>query len=189
VTELYACQASGTHQVTLHTPPKGDLFAVFHSDRPPTTPGPSLSTMPSTPMIGTPGGMFNPYTFIPPPWFMPSGGVLPYPATPTPVPQPPSAQIDATPSSDPSNEIGVNHYPEILAFFTMLDQKHPQHNLVKCAHNFELMDFYHINEIVTISIERLCSVEFGLTSGNAQFIIKTLKAKVKHIDRTRRKSR
>jgi hypothetical protein len=191
MTKLYAFQASGTHQVTLHTPPKGDLFAAFHSDRPLATPGPSSSAMLSTPMIGTPGGMFNPYAFIPP-WLMPGGGVLPYPATPTPAMpqlQPPSVHVNAAPSSDPSDETGANPYPEIMAFFTKLDKEHPRRNLMQCANDFERMDFYHINEIITISVERLCSAEFGLTAGNAQFIIETLKAEVKRIDRTRRKSR
>jgi hypothetical protein len=182
MTELHALQASGTHQVTLHTPPKGDLFAVFHSDHSSTAvPGPSTTTnMPPMPMIGPPGGVFNPYAFMPPPWFMPSGAApLPYPATP--VPQP--SLIDTTPSSDPFDDIGPNHYPETLAFFTMLDQKHPRRKLLQCGHDFEQMDFYHINEIAKISAERLSSAEFGLTAGNAQFISETLKAEVKRIDR------
>jgi hypothetical protein len=171
-------QASGTHHVTLHTPPKGDLFAAFHSNGPSMMPGPASTSMPPTPgpMIGTPGGMFNPYVFMPPPWFMP-GGMPPYPATLT--PQPPLSHIDTTPSSDPPDDTEVNRYPEIFAFFTILDQKHPRRNLLKCAHDFELMDFYHIDEIAKISVERLSSTEFGLTAGNAQFIADTLKAEVK----------
>lgn len=174
--------ASGTHWVTLHTPPKGDLFAAFHSDGPSpssTTPGPASTATPPTPMTGTHMGMFNPYPYIPP-WFMPSG-MPTYPVTPTLQPGQ-SHHHDATPSSDPPDDVGANCYPEIQVFFAMLDQKHPRCNLLKYVNNFELMDFYHIDKIAKVSIECLSSAEFGVTAGNAQFISNAIKADIKHID-------
>jgi hypothetical protein len=50
--------------------------------------------------------------------------------------------------------------------------------------DFELMDFYHIDEIAKVSIECLSSAEFGVTAGNAQFIADAVKAEIKHIDHT-----
>jgi hypothetical protein len=51
------------------------------------------------------------------------GGMPAYPVTPTLQPGP--SHHNATPSSDPVDDFGVNPYPEIQVFFTMLDQKHP----------------------------------------------------------------
>jgi hypothetical protein len=137
---------------------------------------------------GTPGPMYNPYAFMtPPPWFMPpmQGSSATYPSTP--IPQ--SSTHHAILSSDPPDDIGANPYPEIRLFFAQLDEKYSRRNLSKYADEFEVKDFYHIDEITRISIDRLSSAEFGISAGNAQFIVEASKAEMKRVDRALGKKR
>lgn len=123
----FTYQAGGHQGVMLHTPPKGDLFAAFHSDNslsvtPQAAPIPVPNSMPFAPSR-TPGPMYNPYAFMtPPPWFMPpmQGSSTTYPSTPTPQ----SSTHHAILSSDPPDDIGANPYPEICLFFAQLDEKY-----------------------------------------------------------------
>jgi hypothetical protein len=177
---FFPSQAIGTRGVTLHTPPKGDLFAAFHSDSSLT----ATSTHASTPVHGptpfAPGstpGMFNPYAFMTPPLWMMQAGMPSYPPTPTP-------RHLNIPSSDPPDDSGANPYPEIRLFFEKLDQQHPRRQLLPYVDEFEKKDFYHIDEITKISTECLTGVEFHLSAGNAQFIVDAAKAEMKRIDRS-----
>lgn len=137
---------------------------------------------PVYPTIGTPGNMIHPYTILPP-WFMQPGAMHGYPPTPTPHHAGFAAPI---PSSDPPDEDIGNPYPEIRPFFEKLDLKHPRRLLSKFAIEFEIKDFYHIDEIAKVSAERLSSEEFGISVGNALFILEEVKREMKHVDRARK---
>jgi hypothetical protein len=179
-------QAGGTLGVTLHTPPKGDLFAAFHSNSSlratqitAPSPTPNHASTPFGPG-GIPGpGMFNPYAFMTPPWMM-QAGMPSYPPTPTPQ----SSYNLSIPSSDPPDDSGANPYPEIRSFLTKLDQQHPRRLLLLYMDQFEQKDFYNIDELAKLSVECLTGAEFGLSAGNAQFIVNAAKDEMKRVDRS-----
>jgi hypothetical protein len=187
ITYFVTSQAGGTDGVTLRTPPKGNLFAAFHKDSPMATPAPAPAPNHALTPFGPGGtpGMFNPYAFMtPPPWMM-QAGMPSYPPTPTPH----SAHNHSVLSSDPPDDSSANPYPEIRSFLEKLDQQHPRRLLLPYVDEFEHKDFYHINEIVKLSMECLTGAEFHLSAGNAQFIVDAAKAEMKRIDRSLGKKR
>jgi hypothetical protein len=175
-------QAGGTVGVTLHTPPKGDLFVAFHSEASLRSVPAQVPTSTPTPALTPFGpGMFNPYAFMTPPPWMIHPGMPSYPTTPTPH----SAHGNSgLLSSDPPDDSGANPYPEIRPFLEKLDQRHPRRSLLLHAYQFEQKDFYNIDEIVNLSMECLTATEFGLSFGNAQFLVNAAKAEIKRIDRS-----
>ena len=92
------------------------------------------------------------------------------------------------PSSDPQESHGhdENPYPGITEFLRCLDEKHVQCRLSRHFNTFEGKDFYNIDELVNISVERLSAIEFGLSAGNAQFFLDAIHKEMKHIDRARK---
>jgi hypothetical protein len=197
ITYFVTSQAGGIDGVTLRTPPKGNLFATFHrlGDSPMAIPAPAPGPAPNHPFApfglgGTPG-MFNPYTFMtPPPWMMTGMPSYPSPTTPTPHSvHKRHNHYDDVPSSDPPDDSGANPYPEIRSFLEKLDKQHPRRLLLPYVEDFEQKDFYHIDEIVKLSMECLTGAEFHLSAGNAQFIVDAAKAEMKRIDRSQGKKR
>ena len=131
------------------------------------------------------------------PWYMPPTLGYPggYPPTPTPMhPPPPHQQPQAPaasniPSSDVFNDSYANPYPEINAFITKLSEKQPRHQLTKYIADFDEKDYYNIDQLAKITTDRLSGPEFGMTSGNAEFLLHAVNAEIKKINRLRGKKR
>ena len=90
-------QANRTHQVTLITPPKSDIFHMFFSSLSgpvPTapTPTPASAITPAPGMV--PANMMSPYNFMMSPWMMPP---------PFGYPQTPNNPFYQSPKSPPSH--------------------------------------------------------------------------------------
>jgi hypothetical protein len=186
---LIHLKASGTHGVTLHTPPKNDHFAMFFQKaghkRPAT---PSTPSTPPAPPPAPPSGESQVAAAFTPLLATLLDRVLP-PAHHSPGSSLRNVDIPSTyhvPSSDGPDE-DINPYPDITSFLTSLEEKYPKRRLAEYIDVFESKDFYNINEIATLSVEQLKSAEFGLTMGNAQFLLEKVTKEMKAIDRQRRK--
>jgi hypothetical protein len=81
------------------------------------------------------------------------------------------------PSSPPDTDV-VLEYPVITEFLARLDIVHPQRGLSIYAATFEAVDFYNIDELSTLSEERLTTPEFKMSLGNARFLLKEIKAEM-----------
>ena len=55
--------------------------------------------------------------------------------------------------------------------------------------NFELMDYWHVDELAKMSREDLTAADFGMTPGNANFVIKAARAEVKQTGRGAKRAR
>jgi hypothetical protein len=191
-------QANKTYLVTLTTPPKSDIFHMFFSSLSGSV---STTSTPATPTPGmAPAGMMSPYNFMLPPWMMPQPMMPPhtfgysptnsfYPPPRSPLSGHRSRHRDEMPSSDPPDshrEIDENPYPGITEFLRRLDEKHVQRGLSRHFNTFEGKDFYNIDELANISVERLSAIEFGLSAGNAQFFLDAIHKEMKQIDRARK---
>jgi hypothetical protein len=159
----------------LHSPPKGELFATFHGAfRDPQIETQSMHPPPyGTPPQGMPQGWY------PSPFMMPQ--LQHYLSTPTtaPIHSPAPAPF----SSDPPDVDEPNPYPSITNFLEHLTEQQPKRALSRHAAEFDLKDFYQIDELLTLSVEHLSSPEFGMTSGNAQFLWDAVGMEVKQVDR------
>ena len=78
-------------------------------------------------------------------------------------------------------------YPEINAFITKLSEKQPRRQLTKYIADFDEKDYYNIDQLAKITTDRLSGPEFGMTSGNAEFLLDAVNAEIKKINRLRGK--
>ncbi|KIJ10237.1 hypothetical protein PAXINDRAFT_157675 [Paxillus involutus ATCC 200175] len=174
--------AHETSNVTLKTPPKGELFIEFHSVKL------VSDDNPHKPTSFAPGIPLSPYTYPFPPgygWLM-----MPQPHWGMQVPsqQTPSSERrrrNETPSSPPDFDIMLD-YPTIAGFLEKLNAAYPQHGLPIYAARFEAVDFYNINELASLSEERLTTMEFGMSLGNARFLLKEVKGEMRKVERKKR---
>ncbi|KIK76754.1 hypothetical protein PAXRUDRAFT_109269, partial [Paxillus rubicundulus Ve08.2h10] len=178
--------ATGTHGVTLKSPPKGDLFANFHS----------LRSTGDVPVSGqnsplTTSTITHP-THLPYPYSMGPGGYGPWmqmPMTPSPwmmalnTPHTPTRRRHDKhmPSSDPPQQDRL-HYPPISEFLDKLDIEHPRRTLPMYAGKFEALDSYDIDELASLTEDRLTSTELGMSIGNARFLLREVKDEMKRVD-------
>lgn len=170
-----------THGVTQVNPPKNELFSDFYTVK--TTPA-----TPATPATPTPNS-FNPtaYPFgFPMPAWPSAFPPMFAPTTPT-VPSN-RTHDDAMPSSDPPEIDAPNPYPLISEFLTLLSANAPKRLLTELAPCFEEKDFEHIDEIADLSASVLMT-EFGLSLGNAQFLLTHAKKEITRIDKATRKAK
>jgi hypothetical protein len=174
-------QASGTHGVTLSTPPKGDHFLMFH--------GParsSVSSSPSTsssdlPYMQPASNGFHPYMSWPPQFYQS--------APPAAAPSPNPKTVLAPLSSDPPDPDEENPYPSISDFISRLDTRYPIRGLEAHRMNFEARDYYQLDELIRMSPSELTSHAFGLSSGNAAFLLEEARKEVKRVDKNLRKAK
>lgn len=175
-------QAIGTHGITLRTPPKGELFADFHKQ-------PSDTLVDAGSPNAAPGAFGMPSAF---PWqqmmpFMMPGmfqAMASAPASPVkPLARP------APPSSDPADQDGAIEHRSIRNFLFDLGSKHPQRGLAAYEANFNLMDYYHVDELANMAQEDLTGRDFSMTPGNAKFIISEAKVEVKRAERAAKRAR
>jgi hypothetical protein len=193
------------HGVTLRTPPKGELFADFH--------GASIGASPTLDSrdsalgaMGTPS-MFAWQQMLP---FMMPGMIQAMAAqvAPTQIAQ---AQVVAThgvpvhaapntpankplarrapQSSDPPDYKDKIQNPSIAEFIRLLHDKQPMRGLSGYHQNFELLDYYYIDELARMAEEDLKGSGFQMTAGNAKFLLREAKAEVKRIERTSKRAR
>jgi hypothetical protein len=174
--------------VTLRTPPKGELFADFHG---------ALSAegvIGADPTVG-PFGAFPMF-----PWqqMFPMMGMMQ--AMTQSVPIQPTAGVTHTqsvkplargapPSSDPPEYENTIEYPMISDFLVTLNNKYPKCALVAYHNNFELMDYYYIDELVQMAEEDLTGTDFCMTSGNAKFLLREAREEVRRLERAAKRAR
>jgi hypothetical protein len=89
------------------------------------------------------------------------------------------------PSSDPPQHERL-HYPPISEFLDKLDIEHPRRTLPMYAAKFEALDFYDIDELASLTEDRLTSTELGMSIGNARFLLREVKDEMKRVDRKKR---
>jgi hypothetical protein len=187
---LILFQALGTHGVTLKMPPKSVLFSAFQklpvdNLNNPASPSGSATQALAYPMSSLPpASLFNPYQAQPMafPWILPQQ--MP-PQVPTNLShaysQPPRTASNCTDSSSDFK------FPSISDFLTLLVEKNTRRKaLADAVIRFETLDFYNIDEIADFSEGRLTGKEFELSPGNAQFLLREVKAEMKRIHRRKR---
>ena len=180
----------GTHGVTLRTPPKGELFADFHvsSSAEGTKAAVSADTM------GGPFGMSAAF-----PWqqilpFMLPGVVqaMAMPQGAAAVPHVPRSSKplarSAPPSSDPPDYENRIQYATIANFLATLNDRHPVRALAAYHNNFELMDYYHVDELARMAEADLTGLDFRMTSGNAKFLLKEAREEVRRVERAAKRA-
>jgi hypothetical protein len=78
-------------------------------------------------------------------------------------------------------------YPLLSDFFSTLLTRHPERPaLATFADIFQQHDIFGLDKILEFNEDRLRN-DFGMSLGNAQFILGRVKAEKKHIDRPSRK--
>ncbi|KAJ7487162.1 hypothetical protein FB451DRAFT_1392007 [Mycena latifolia] len=200
--------AAETHGVTLQTPPKAALFAMFFKSFGSTASAP-VPMQPEIPFGGI--GQFmggNPFAFMPP-WMQgmppafagypgsvhpgnsshrstsPKSSVLPSSSLHASTSSLPSGLL----SSDPPDMDAANPYPEIADFISALSKHHPKRNLTQYIHQFDDLDFYNIDEILKLQTAEELTRVVGVSTGNASFLLAQVKAEMKRVDRIIRTSR
>jgi len=86
------------------------------------------------------------------------------------------------PLSDPPEHDDKVEYPTIAEFLGKLNNRYPQRALAAYHRNFELLDYYHIDELARMHIEDLMGLEFNMTSGNARFLLGEATVVVKQVE-------
>ena len=143
---------------------------------PPAMPGPS-TYLPQM----TPGAGITP--FMIPPWFMMPGAYPPPGNSQAGHPSSSPYKCDAPLSDGPTPEGPVpESYPEIEAFLNQLTEIHPRRKLNAFIAAFDTQDYFYINEIIDISVERLTGLDFNMSAGNADFLHREVTKEVKHVD-------
>jgi hypothetical protein len=93
------------------------------------------------------------------------------------------------PSSDPPEHNDKVEYPTIAEFLGKLNNRYPQQALAAYHRNFELLDYYHIDELARMHTEDLTGSEFNMTLGNARFLLGEATAVVKRVERVTKRAR
>ncbi|KAJ7016068.1 hypothetical protein C8F04DRAFT_1203446 [Mycena alexandri] len=180
-----AWAAFGTHNVTKSTPPKSELFSMFHKKV-------NGNASPVPPPIAAP---FPPHPAFP--WYPPmppAGYGMPgfpgYPQTPVAPVAPPAHALLPMLSSDAADDFGPS-YPSITDFIEMLIVKTPQrHSLRDVAETLDSLHFFDINEIVHLTANDLGDTKFGsVILGDAQFLVKEVAKEVKRLDKVAKRAR
>ncbi|KAL0056582.1 hypothetical protein AAF712_016813 [Marasmius tenuissimus] len=187
--------AIGTHGVTLTTPPRSELFAMFHHKRAAGTshwesaPGPTNPVTPTTSTNETllgllVGQLLGNRSVNTPTVTQQTSGAQNTPQTPS-----RRGGNDANLlSSSPGTPSFYNPYPTIEFFFQLLGEAVPQRAqaLAALAEALAAKDLYNINEIDKITEEDLVG-KYKLSEGNAQFVVKQVAKEIKRVRKTTKK--
>ncbi|KAJ7716066.1 hypothetical protein B0H16DRAFT_1801847 [Mycena metata] len=180
-----AWAAVGTHNVTKSTPPKSELFSMFHRKV-------DGNAGPPPPPVAAP---FPPHPAFP--WYPPMPpaaygmpGFPGYPQTPVAPAAPPARALPPVLSSDPADDFAPS-YPSITDFIETLIAKTPQrHSLREVAETFDSLHFFDINEIVHLTANDLGDTKFGgVILGDAQFLVKEVAKEVKRLEKVAKRAR
>lgn len=99
-------------------------------------------------------------------------------------------KCDAPSSDGPAPESPVpESYPDIETFLNQLTKIHPRRKLDAFIAAFDTQDYFYINEIINISVERLMGLDFNMSMGNADFLRSEATKEVKRIDDKRARER
>jgi hypothetical protein len=186
------------HGVSLQTPPRSDLFAEFHGlsgsssvtqkmmdSTPVTVALPNANMTPAAPAMFMPSPYMFPAPWFPPPYGNPQGG---FPATPHFTPSRHShVEKHDLPSSDPPEDAFLEPYPEISVFFNRLATDNPRRKLANFIEIFENHDYYTVDDIANLTLERFTADPFNMTPGNAEFLLKEIGKEMKRINQIRRR--
>ncbi|EDR13516.1 uncharacterized protein LACBIDRAFT_322505 [Laccaria bicolor S238N-H82] len=180
--------ALSSHGVTLRTPPKAPLFNAFFTQ--PTSS--SSAPPPHVEALHTMGYGHSQWPPPPPPYYYP-----PYtyptapPPPPTTIPAPTSAPTQTLNRTSTASSHGTqsdeSKYPLLADFFSTLLTRHPERPaLATFADIFQQHDIFGLQEIIEFDEDRLRN-DFGMSLGNARFVLGRVKAEKKQIDRLSRK--
>ncbi|KAJ7663360.1 hypothetical protein DFH06DRAFT_1324830 [Mycena polygramma] len=174
--------ACGTIEVTAKTPPKGELFKMFHGKAKEKTPppGPSTSQVQYNPYYQYP---MPPLGFGPPPTF--PG----YPHPPSAPQLPPAQAHSSMMSSDPPDDAAS--YPAVIEFIANLIRVVPQRESLRAVgETLDSLHYFQINEITDITIDELGTDRFGnVAPGDAQYLLTQARKEVKRLDKLARRAR
>lgn len=139
----------------------------------------------------TPTMMTPPYMF-PSPWFaqpsIPYGNPPGFPMMPQMAPGGLfRAEKHDLPSSDPPDEAFLEPYPEINTFLDNMEMNNPKRKLTNYKEIFENHDYYNVDDIADITLERLTATPFNMTHGNAEFLLKEIGKEMKRVNQIRKK--
>ena len=126
--------------------------------------------------------MFPPW--FPSPYSNPHGG---FPATPHSPPRHSRADKHDLPSSDPPEDGFLEPYPEIKTFLSWLATDNPRRKLTSFIETFENHDYYTVDDIANVTLERLTGDPFNMTPGNAEFLLKEIGREMKRINQIRKR--
>jgi hypothetical protein len=165
----------------LNNVPKDELFSSFHKSgvNSALASSPPLSFPAAGAPTSTPDSVNQLMTFVAP--FL---GAFAGQAAVQQRPHIPAQHTVASPTKfaaqfgDVEDEV---QYPEIREFFERLENKYPMWPFTLYEPRFTSQDFYHINEILSLTSEQLTSSKFALSLGNATFLLKEVRAEVNRI--------
>ncbi|KAJ3712136.1 hypothetical protein C8R42DRAFT_728057 [Lentinula raphanica] len=168
------------------------------SDQTPSTPAPSALT-PSTlaPGAPMPMPMYSPQwpMAINQPGWGPYTGAAPSPAISSPYSGShisPSMLSPSRPpmiSSDPPEMLSENKYDTVCEFLGALHRLEPRCQLDSFIVKFEQEDYWNIDGIAAMSKTELMAAPFGLSSGNATYLLEKCKIQVEKVDRSSKRRR
>ncbi|KAJ3928485.1 MAG: hypothetical protein NXY57DRAFT_1041592 [Lentinula lateritia] len=199
---------SEEHGVILKQPPKVAIFSRFFCTQihtpaltetihlpppPPLTPQANVQYLPM-PMPMYPSPWSHPALINQPQaWPEASGSHVPYTPPSRPSVQPaPNHQETASPScitlsSDPP-EVMISQYDTVQSFLTKLHAEAPQRGLNNFIVKFESDDYWNIDNVMRLKEHELVD-SFGLSRGNAGFLLKAIESQMKAIEQKLKKRR
>jgi hypothetical protein len=92
-------------------------------------------------------------------------------------------------SMSSNDDVDRDPYPFVASFFSDLSAQHPSRPALEpLAHKFEMEDLLKIDEVAALTDQQL-RVDFGLSIGNARFILERVGKEMKRIDRLNAKKK
>jgi len=87
-----------------------------------------------------------------------------------------------------TSNIDYVEYPKISDFLGALNEKYPIRALVAYHNNFELLDYYYIDELAQMAEADLTGTDFRMTSGNAKFLLREACDEVRRLERAAKRA-
>jgi hypothetical protein len=108
-------------------------------------------------------------------------------------PEPSSYTKPFEASSDPPDITAATIYPTIASFISALALCFPQRHLVGVITSFNMQDYFDIDKVLAFSKEDLMGDPFGMSGGNASFLLVQVDDEMRRLERAsgtrRRRSR
>ena len=86
-------------------------------------------------------------------------------------------------SSDPPNITATTIYPTIANFISALALRFPDRHLAGVMTSFHMQDYFDIDEVLTFSKEDLMGDPFGMSGGNASFLLIQVDDEMRRLER------
>jgi hypothetical protein len=86
-------------------------------------------------------------------------------------------------SSDPPDITATTIYPTITNFISALALRFPDRHLEGVMTSFHMQDYFDIDEVLVFSKEDLMGNLFGMSGGNATFLLIQVDDEMRHLER------